>query len=582
MADAREIARLVTHLDGILETLNTNIYRYREAKAAEFNSLYEDVITGAPNLVAVEIRKIILSHISSRFTELHGFTFGPTNDAGHPHPQEALQERGETKAASSRTTNSEARQEHESDLSGVFTPNFLPLLDASKASPASSSSQPQSPTDPDSPQSRQSGMTSPLHRDAANRRSAFRRSSSASKSPRKVRFDIGGENSDSTLSDDNSLSFGTMNKPASNASLSSTFPHSLLDDDDEAPPPKKVSSVERLRQLGRRPYKTQEESDADAPASSFNESPHDATEAIDSADGSSSRTPKNQLTGIGVPRRTSQQTIDLKDSQSSSSSTALENDEGVFPEINAKKFKKMRPSPPTPSTRTTAAQIPPAQQDADTTASAAGISREFPGRDTSEAVLSKHEESRLPKKAQKQEQKARRVEDDDDLFYMEDENGITKSSLQQQPSNTEGLSDHELEGVEADDEVLMTPPMKTTKPAVPVVTSTQSADHSPEKSFLAEAIGSYKGNRLVMPVVRNPDVYAEAASMGDFSSFVGGIDGTSGVDEGDLNSFRASVVQPLTGSPKSFSERLLMEDALSAMRSQQSFGQVPVQPEQGL
>ena len=578
MADAREIARLVTHLDGILETLNTNIYRYREAKAAEFNSLYGDVINGTPDLVAVEIRKIILSHISSRYTELHGFTFGPAHGADRPHPQEAVQEPGEIKAASSRATNSEARQEHESDLSGVFTPQFLPLLDASKAS--ATSSQPQSPTSPDSTRS---GITSPVHKDAAHRRSALRRSSSTSKSPRKVRFDIGGENSDSTLSDENPLSFGTIDKPVFSMSWSSTFPPSLLDDPDEAPPPKKVSSVERLRQLGRRPYKTQEESDADAPPSSFKENLHDATEAIDSAYGSSSQASKNPLPGIGVLRRSNRPTIDLKESESNFGSTALDNDEGVFPEINTKKFKKKRPSSShIQPTSTIAAQTPPAQQAAGTTNSAVSMSRESPGPDTSEAIPSKHEESKLGKKAAKQEQKARRVDNDDGLFDMEDENGRTKSSLQQQPPISEGLSDHELEGLEADDEVLMMPPTKTTNPAVPVVTSTQSADPPPQKSLLAEAVGSYKGNRLVMPVVKNQDVYAEAASMGDFSSFVGGIDGTSGVDEGDLNSFRASVTQPPAGSPKSFSERLLMEDAISAMQSQQSSGQLPFQPQQML
>lgn len=66
-----------------------------------------------------------------------------------------------------------------------------------------------------------------------------------------------------------------------------------------------------------------------------------------------------------------------------------------------------------------------------------------------------------------------------------------------------------------------------------------------------------------MPVVRNPEVHAQAASLGQFNTFVGGLDGRSGMDEGDLNSFRASVSNiPFSGTPRSFTERLMMEDAM--------------------
>ena len=65
-----------------------------------------------------------------------------------------------------------------------------------------------------------------------------------------------------------------------------------------------------------------------------------------------------------------------------------------------------------------------------------------------------------------------------------------------------------------------------------------------------------------MPVVRDPEIYEQAASLGEFNTFVGGLDGRSGMDEGDLNSFRASVVGPsFNGTPRSFTERLMMEEA---------------------
>jgi hypothetical protein len=65
-----------------------------------------------------------------------------------------------------------------------------------------------------------------------------------------------------------------------------------------------------------------------------------------------------------------------------------------------------------------------------------------------------------------------------------------------------------------------------------------------------------------MPVVRNPEVHARAASLGNFNTFVGGLDGRSGMDEADLSSFRASFVRSgFTGTPRSFTERFMMEEA---------------------
>jgi hypothetical protein len=65
-----------------------------------------------------------------------------------------------------------------------------------------------------------------------------------------------------------------------------------------------------------------------------------------------------------------------------------------------------------------------------------------------------------------------------------------------------------------------------------------------------------------MPVVRNPEVHAQAESLGDFNTFVGGLDGGSGMDEGDMNSFRASVMPSgFSGTPRSLTERFMMEEA---------------------
>lgn len=76
-------------------------------------------------------------------------------------------------------------------------------------------------------------------------------------------------------------------------------------------------------------------------------------------------------------------------------------------------------------------------------------------------------------------------------------------------------------------------------------------------------LGSYHGRPVVMPVVRNPDVHAQAASLGQLNPVVGGLHRWSRMDEGDVNSICANVSNmAFSSTPRSFAERLMMEDSL--------------------
>jgi hypothetical protein len=82
--------------------------------------------------------------------------------------------------------------------------------------------------------------------------------------------------------------------------------------------------------------------------------------------------------------------------------------------------------------------------------------------------------------------------------------------------------------------------------------------------FQTGSLGSYRGRPVMMPVVTNPAIQAQAENMGEFSTFVGGLDGRSGMDAGDMNSFRASLALgagSFSGAPRSLTERMMMEDA---------------------
>jgi hypothetical protein len=67
-----------------------------------------------------------------------------------------------------------------------------------------------------------------------------------------------------------------------------------------------------------------------------------------------------------------------------------------------------------------------------------------------------------------------------------------------------------------------------------------------------------------MPIV-SPEVHNQAISMGNLNSFVGSVDGRSGMDEGDLQSFnRSGGIGSFSGTPRSMSERMMMDDIMEA------------------
>lgn len=102
--------------------------------------------------------------------------------------------------------------------------------------------------------------------------------------------------------------------------------------------------------------------------------------------------------------------------------------------------------------------------------------------------------------------------------------------------------------------------------ASPAVSIPQRKSPSPPtlSKPVAESIGSYKGQPLRMNVVVSPKIVEEAAAMGDVKTYVGSVHGRTGIDPADERSYRASFsnAQLFSGTPRSFSERLMMEEAM--------------------
>jgi hypothetical protein len=162
--------------------------------------------------------------------------------------------------------------------------------------------------------------------------------------------------------------------------------------------------------------------------------------------------------------------------------------------------------------------------------------------------------------------------EEDGMFQFEETGGLSAPPRPRKPQPP------------ADDEVLeISPPSSSprresgfsasyaTSPGVPIHRpAAQSGSYTPTSTkFQVGSLGSYKGRPVMMPVVKNPELLSQAESLGEFNTFVGGLDGRSGIDDGDLNSFRASLVQSgFSGTPRSLTERLMMEDQMQGNSSQ--------------
>ena len=155
--------------------------------------------------------------------------------------------------------------------------------------------------------------------------------------------------------------------------------------------------------------------------------------------------------------------------------------------------------------------------------------------------------------------------DEDEMFHFEDGGLSAPPRPRQKPAPLQKSEDEAEDSKTSPPRAFTFPPqLSATSPAVSIAKPPPpETPTSPVASkFHIGSVGSYKGRPVRMSVVKDPEVHARAASLGQFSTFVGGLDGRSGLDEGDLNSFRASFVRgSFSGAPRSLTERMMMEDA---------------------
>ncbi|KAF5717789.1 hypothetical protein FGLOB1_1966 [Fusarium globosum] len=379
-------------------------------------------------------------------------------------------------------------------------------------------------------------------------RSALRRSSSSSKppqSPRRVRFDVMGAEVLPTASPQPTDSI--IPSAASAAAADQPRAGSMLDDDlEDLPPPRKISSSEALRALSRAPLEEgvwtevnsnpdQRAGEEDKKYASISESLSEerASPVIIAPEPPSSR---HVPESVRIDRTLGSVSEDPDEDQDSS-------DDDFLSMAKPRSFTNKK-APASPSLN----RIPEESQ--------------ISGHDASPPSPTKAPSSGTHDEAGVVDEDS---DEEDELFDFEEGGGLSpppKPKSKPIPLAVEEDIEVDLPDVPETEQSLY-----ATSPAVHITKRPGPGPTTPIAArFQAGSVGSYKGRPVVMPVVRNPEVHAQAASLGHFNTFVGGLDGRSGMDEADLSSFRASVANTggFSGTPRSFTERLMMEEAQKA------------------
>ncbi|ESZ92638.1 hypothetical protein SBOR_6972 [Sclerotinia borealis F-4128] len=472
----------------------------------------------------------------------------------------------------------------EKEFTGVFTPSYLPLLDSNSRYERKSNSNievnnmpkdtkmdtlshvdastdtrslnpspdPRNPSTPKRKNTDELSIASNSSSDGPRRRSALRRTSSNSKntSPRRVRFDVEGEE---------------VLPTASPKELEPTLPPSFSDDsDDEAgsemvedidappPPPRRISSSQALRALSRGPPEddgtrwTTVVAPPDGSASVDTLTNDDPTSNYFDSKPNPATSRDEDIPLIYTPTKIPQ----IEPQAHVEHVEALLEDDADAPSeddmLDMPPLRQMRSQNKQP------ASILSPRKDENPEPAVSPLKMKSPSKPFSFETLESSREGN-------EELTDLTFQDDEheDLFSF-DENPNRGS----RPRDEEDDSDIEASISPSVEESLDNLELSKS-PARPIPNS-----FSTKKATIAPApahgiVGSYKGRPFSMPVV-NDEVHASAASMGVMNSFVGSVNGRSGLDASDVLSYRASGggVGSFSGTPKSMSERMMMEDLM--------------------
>ncbi|KAI1640203.1 hypothetical protein F4809DRAFT_521465 [Biscogniauxia mediterranea] len=607
--------RLVAELLGKLADLDYKVNEYRQEMAHEFQRYSHQLLQHVPLHVRAQVEKIMASKMQNypalnldHFPALDSLSTDLDHNALPDHQAlgcgkvtpPPLTLPGASIELPSDGTRSP--HEREREFVGLFTPSYLPLLDAVQrpnppptATPATPTSPPQSPQSPRSPRTKEPngsrGIASPSNPPGnlalprpdpvrrstgdtvssstsddsalrAQRRSALRRSSSSStktQSPRRVRFEVEGQEVLTTMSPPISPRISDLpSYPQSSPTrmLDDSYGEAVLDDKtgllgSSPPRPKKLTSTDRLKAMARN--LNEDTSKWTVVDNSQGLSDDDDDELVmassnghSQAANSSSNAKGGAVHHINDKRFPAQSSPSLEvvheitDDQFASDDDDDMDDTLEMPLLSSFKGKK-RFSPPQDTEVRTEHQTAKTQ-----------------GRKDAHSPATNSHGSDLPQTI------------DEDIFLFDDNPDGTSNSDDRAKATSKYIEDEEEE--EEEGEITPIPgdqressaaALYSRSPGVPIAKPPPPPPASALSKQIAASAGSYKGRPFSIGIVRDPELHKRAAEMGDLYSFVGSVDGRSGVDES--SSYRPELAS-FNGTPRSLSERLLMEELEAARR----------------
>ncbi|ODA82852.1 hypothetical protein RJ55_01361 [Drechmeria coniospora] len=582
-------ARLLDSLHQRLGELEHKIVSLRGDLAVDFQHYYDDLLRGVPSAVASNVHR----NITASFARYP--TLRPELD---PQPQACAEIATSPAPQPSPPESSEADRsldERDLDFHGLFTPNYLPLLDSSStlANPtpagASSSAAGMAPSAlhptttaaqdmavdgpigggrPDAPDqtlplaqapagSAWQGGASRGRDDAGSSfssdksdskppRSALRRSSSTAKppqSPRRVRFEFMGAEVLPTASP-LPPKFISPRLPSPGAdddggAFTSNLGAEIGEDEERSAPPRKVSSSDALRALSRAPLEegsvwtvVNADSDDAAPSRSGGGTPTMPSPAPHRAG-----TPPF---AHGDPSATLSRPEESRGAPRTKSSDDEDVDGSLDDDSSDDGFLAMRTARPS--------KLPIQSPTPQTKPAPAGVLDE-----TSDFSMPQDDD------------------DDDDqdehgLFFFETGGRSAPSRPRRGPSprRVDELDDSDMDEKKAGGAGANTSDIKlsvyASSPAVSIrpLPASQSLA-TPAVKFQPGSLGSYRGRPLMMPIVRDPELLKTANSVDQQEVSVDAVDATSVLEDGSPPRFPST--------PMSFKERFMMEEMMERRTS---------------
>jgi hypothetical protein len=643
--DMDESTRIIGELQQKLHELDQRVLNYRRDMASEYSKYAEGLLRDVPEDVSKAVSKAMLESLKeypSLFPEDHNMPQGceaRSDSASDKNSSGTKPSHISLPAINTAGPSDEPRSPHEreKEFQGLFTPSYLPLLDSagndmknstsdspipiiahddqgkSSATPPTMEvcsseatqtvSTPEVATKPPTPLRKNTDELSVMSDNSDSRsprRSALRRSpSSISKgqSPRRVRFDFDGAEVLPTASPEppvyldevnqrNPIILGYTGEDSSDDEAGSQQVEDITAVD--PPPPKRTSSSQALRSLSRTPL----EDDGTK-----------WTEVVAPADGSPS-VPAKEAHEYIKPEDTAKEatlpaTNDSPTRENQKPPSALINNVSpIIPSQGPYSAKEFKPSPngritmnrPS-SSDSLKLPLPQSPTKIPGAASVSILSPAIPNGSLSQSFTAPSparqklsldvEPSPVVSSNETKEDLKFDDSEDDALFEFDDyeEDSKESPSRSNQNHDSSSIPDPPSSGVRREPSSDISLTQMATSPArtIPAPNNGQYID----PSYKGRKQSDYYAFRE--PVVK-PHVHEQAASLGPVSSFIGSVDGRSGVDASDVKTFRASGLGMNVGSfrggsfrggsfrggsfmgagdggaPRSFSERMIMEE----------------------